>query len=230
MKKLLLILAVLLVGIAATTTTTIFAPGTFSGALFLQQANSDQFSTDATGKLIIKDSALTTNNIVKDTVTLKGTSTFLQMIASGGSGNYKYFDLYNGGSTVLLRRKTDDGVTVLETPIGFSSSGLAIGSALLADSGLTVGGGAKALKILSAAAELDFGSIVTNAVVDLTITVTGADTNSVVLLGLPAAANASVVFNAFVSATNTVTVRAANISTASVDPATGSYRATVINY
>jgi hypothetical protein len=101
---------------------------------------------------------------------------------------------------------------------------------LSATSSFAVGGGSSILAILSAAAELDFGSISTNTTADLTITVTGAGTNSVVLLGLPAASDTNLVFNGFVSATNTVTVRAGNISLTDVDPASGSFRATVIQY
>ena len=51
--------------------------------------------------------------------------------------------------------------------------------------------------------------------------------NDAVSLGLPAAPAAGLLFNAFVSAANTVTVRASNITAAPVDAASATYRATV---
>lgn len=70
---------------------------------------------------------------------------------------------------------------------------------------------------------LDFGSIAAAASADLTITVTGASTGDPVSLSLPSAPAAGIVFNTFVSAANTVTVRASNITGSPVDPASASY-------
>lgn len=81
---------------------------------------------------------------------------------------------------------------------------------------------------LTATAALDFASINAAASEDLTITVAGAAVGDSVSLGLPAAPTAGIVFNAFVSAANTVTVRATNITAAPVNPASATYRATVI--
>ncbi|MBP9100482.1 MAG: hypothetical protein KBF68_03705 [Nitrosomonas sp.] len=81
---------------------------------------------------------------------------------------------------------------------------------------------------LTATAALNFASIAAAASEDLTITVAGAAVGDSVSLGLPAAPTAGIVFNAFVSAANTVTVRATNITAAPVDPASATYRATVI--
>lgn len=84
-----------------------------------------------------------------------------------------------------------------------------------------------ALGIITATAALDFPSIAANAKADLTITVTGATVGDAVFLGLPAAPAAGLVFNAFVSAANTVTVRASNTSAAPVDAASATYRVVV---
>jgi len=84
------------------------------------------------------------------------------------------------------------------------------------------------LGFITATATLDFGSIATTATADLTITVTGAAVGDAVILGLPAAPAAGIVFFAFVSAADTVKVRAMNITGLSVDPASATYRATVI--
>ena len=51
-----------------------------------------------------------------------------------------------------------------------------------------------------------------------------------VILGLPAAPLAGVAFNAFVISANTVTVRAMNYTASSKDPASATYRVTVIGY
>lgn len=83
------------------------------------------------------------------------------------------------------------------------------------------------LKKLSANSALDFPSIAATASADLTITVTGAEVGDAVSLGLPAAPTAGLVFNAFVSAANTVTVRATNVTGTGVDAASATYRVTV---
>lgn len=82
--------------------------------------------------------------------------------------------------------------------------------------------------VLGASATLNFGSIATTASADLTITVAGAAVNNTVVLGLPASPAAGIVFNAFVSAANTVTVRATNVTGSSVDPASATYSVVVL--
>ncbi|MBL8500023.1 MAG: hypothetical protein JNL77_05455 [Nitrosomonas sp.] len=81
---------------------------------------------------------------------------------------------------------------------------------------------------LTATAALDFPSINAAASADLTISVPGAAVNDSVSLGLPAAPTAGIMFRAFVSAANTVTVRATNITGSPVDPVSATYRVTVI--
>jgi hypothetical protein len=82
--------------------------------------------------------------------------------------------------------------------------------------------------ILGASASLDFGSISAAASASLTIAVAGAAVGDAVALGLPAAPAAGIVFFAFVSAANTVTVRAMNITASSVDPAAATYTVDVL--
>lgn len=83
-------------------------------------------------------------------------------------------------------------------------------------------------KILTSSASLDFPSINAASQADLTITVTGAAVNDEVVMGLPAAPTAGIIFNAFVSAANTVTIRATNITAAPVNPAAATYNVAVI--
>lgn len=89
--------------------------------------------------------------------------------------------------------------------------------------GFKSGTGLTLTSILGASAALDFASIAAAASEDLTITVTGASVNNAVSLGLPAAPAAGLVFNAFVSATDTVTVRATNITGTAVDASSATY-------
>lgn len=81
---------------------------------------------------------------------------------------------------------------------------------------------------LSVAAALDFAAIAAAASADLTISVPGAAVGDSVSLGLPAAPAAGLIFQTFVSAAGTVTVRATNITAAAVEAASATYRATVL--
>jgi hypothetical protein len=78
---------------------------------------------------------------------------------------------------------------------------------------------------LTASATLDFASTNAQTSTDLTITVTGAADGDVVSLGVPnASVNANTCYTAWVSATNTVTVRFNNYSSAAVNPASGTFK------
>ena len=82
-------------------------------------------------------------------------------------------------------------------------------------------------QVLTTTATLDFASIAAVASEDKTIAVAGAAVGDSVALGLPAAPAAGIVFNGFVSAADTVTVRATNITASAVDPASADYTAMV---
>jgi hypothetical protein len=94
--------------------------------------------------------------------------------------------------------------------------------------GFIAGNGNTITKVLSGSASLNFGSISAVSQADLTITVTGAAVGDEVIMALPAAPAAGIVFNAFVSATDTVTIRASNITASPVDPAAATYGVIVI--
>lgn len=87
-------------------------------------------------------------------------------------------------------------------------------------------------KTLTATAALNFPITVAGASADLTVTVTGASDGDVVALGVPnASTNVNTLFTAFVSAADTVTVRFQNANLAtSVDPASGTFRVSVLKY
>lgn len=100
----------------------------------------------------------------------------------------------------------------------------------LVSQSIQIGGGTTLLSIRSASAALDFPSIASGASADLTITVTGAAIGDSVSLGLPASPMTGITFNGFVSSADTVSVRAHNYTAGALDPASATYRATVIKF
>ena len=100
---------------------------------------------------------------------------------------------------------------------------IAKGSGTVKSNGITVA------TRLTGTATLDFGSVAAQSFVDLAVTVTGAATGDCVVLGVPTASvTAGIVFSAWVSATNTVTVRAHNYTAGALDPASGLFKAAVV--
>lgn len=96
--------------------------------------------------------------------------------------------------------------------------------------GISVGDGATIDKVLTATAALDFASVAAGATAELTITVTGAAANDGVVLGPPTTISAGLNWNGYVSAANTVTVRIHNTTGVAIDPASATWRATVISF
>lgn len=94
--------------------------------------------------------------------------------------------------------------------------------------GFIVGSGATVSELSAATASLNFPSISAVSQADLTITVAGAAVGDYVVMSLPAAPTAGLVFNAFVSAANTVTVRATNVTASPVDAGAATYGVLVI--
>jgi hypothetical protein len=97
---------------------------------------------------------------------------------------------------------------------------------------LTAGGVNYTLaKTLTATSALNFGNTAAQTSADLTIALTGAADGDVVLLGVPIAAlNADSCYTAFVSAANVVTVRFNNYSAGAINPASGTFRISIIKY
>jgi hypothetical protein len=62
------------------------------------------------------------------------------------------------------------------------------------------------------------------------MTVTGAAVGDAVFLGAPSGLETDLTFSGYVSATNTITVRLHNASGGSIDPASATWRATVIKF
>lgn len=85
-----------------------------------------------------------------------------------------------------------------------------------------------AASYLSATATLDFPSVAAGGSQELTVTVTGAAAGDTVVLGPPAAIEAGLVWNGYVSAVNTVRVRVSNITGAPIDPASASWKVAIV--
>jgi len=96
--------------------------------------------------------------------------------------------------------------------------------------GLAIGGGTTVAKVLSESASLYFGSIAAGAEATLTITVIGALTANTptVSLGWSAALEAGIIVKqAWVSATNYVSITVINVTVTAIDPDDVTCRATV---
>ncbi len=86
-------------------------------------------------------------------------------------------------------------------------------------------------KTLTATGTLDFASTAAQNSSELTITVTGASDGDAVVVGVPnAASSANTCFTARVSASNTVTIKFNNYSAGAIDPASASFRVSVLKY
>lgn len=116
-------------------------------------------------------------------------------------------DLYYDSSAVKVT-KVSQGNTYAGIAAAAAASGDATGSVLInAPRRAKLPGSALAFSGAFAC-----GSLAANTVSDTTMTVTGAAVGDVVALGPPAAPVTGVLFNGFVSATDTVTVRAGNVT------------------
>jgi hypothetical protein len=163
------------------------------------------------------NTAITGNLTASGTVTSTGGS----IVSSGTISNYPSIAVVAGGHGISMTADSTQGY--IQTP----------GNTIPIDlqgSGVKIGSGATITRVLSATATLDFPSIGSNDTETLTITVTGAVAGDSVLLGCPAGLDAGLIFCASVTAADTVTVRMHNSSGGSIDPASGTFRATVIRF
>lgn len=97
------------------------------------------------------------------------------------------------------------------------------------DNGFIAGTGATVTSVLTAESTINFPEIAAGATADSSgITVTGAAVGNAVMVGVPAAIEAGIVVTAYVSAADTVKVRAANVTASPINPASGSFRVVVV--
>ena len=152
-----------------------------------------------------------------------GTGTARALQFSVGGTNYWRVET-NGNFTPLLDVTYDVGNSGANT-VRAVYSGKVVSDSTRADQGLFVGG-QRLTKYLQASATLDFDL---TAVVsqDLTVTVSGAALGDQVAIGVPnGSVTADTVFWGWVSATDTVTIRASRIA-GTPNPASGSFKVSV---
>jgi len=182
-------------------------------------------SGGTTPNITIANAAVSTTGVVTaSTQTFGGAKTFNGVLNASSDLNVTGLSALTGGATIGTMATTSS----LTHVIGVNSSN-AIGEIGVGD-GIKFSAGFLGLDSYKTIAIMDFPNTSAQSSSDLTSTVTGAVAGSPVLLGVP---NASVVANtsysAWVSSTNTVTVRFNNYSSSSANPASGSFYLIVLN-
>lgn len=169
--------------------------------------------------------------VIRPVVTQSGTAGYNGLLVdvtetSTGSGNKNLIEARLGGSIYW----SVDNAGRMRLPQNAIELGNASDTTVArASAGRISVEGSLVAHVLSATATLDFGSVAAQSFADLTITVTGAATGDCVSLGVPTASvTAGIVYSAWVSATNTVTVRAHNYTAGPLDPASGSFKAAIV--
>jgi len=207
----------------------------YSGSVWVSYADNLQnlamlginATANTTNRLTVASSAVLLTNDSSGNIQL-----VVNKAASSNTATVLYQDNYSGRAEIGLAG--DDNFHFKVSPDGSTWNNALVITAgsgnVDLSSGFTVAGGTPVKSILSATAALDFPSIAANSSADLTVTVTGAATGASVELGLPTAPTAGIIYMGFVSAANTVTVRAFNVTGSAINPASQSFRATVINF
>jgi hypothetical protein len=153
------------------------------------------------------------------TLTSNSTSENSLLRFKGGASN-KYSIGFNDPGTPQMIFYDDANSAYLGS---WNATGLTITNAA------TIGGGSALAAVRTATATLNFPSTASGAVADLTVTVTGAAANDTVIVGPPAGSvTSTATYTAWVSSANTVTVRFSPKATE--DPASGTFRVTVISF
>jgi hypothetical protein len=143
--------------------------------------------------------------------------------ANGGSINTS-----NGGGSI---NTTGTG----SIQLGVSTTRTTLNGNASADRTVTLPNitGTLPIALISASTALNFPNIISNNFQDLTITLTGAATSDVVFVtcisgGRTAPDDTKLLFEAFVSASNTVTVRAHNKTPGDINPASYNFKVAII--
>lgn len=124
------------------------------------------------------------------------------------------------GSTVAIDVTDSDGIKAMN-----QYSGYAVGNTFVLNGSNT---DCVDLSPITGSGTLNFGDLATLTSETLTITVTGAAVGDVVNLGVPnGSMTAGLIFFAWVSAVNTVSVQCYNSTTGNINPASGTFKATI---
>ena len=200
----------------------------------------------ATTKLATFPGAITASGTVTLTSVVHGTTT-LEMISGNlfiggglntlgsiswgngwgtlsGGGGAPVVITAAGATEIILGKKTTASA-------GFDVTGNLTASGLVTAASINLGG-STVTDILTATATLNFASILAGGFEDLTISVTGAVVGSTAVANPPVGSvTNNITYDAWVSAADVVTVRASNNNLiTAMDPASGTFRATVFNF
>lgn len=85
-------------------------------------------------------------------------------------------------------------------------------------------------RLLTTTASITFSPVGASTTSDITIALTGCSVNDVVMIGPPASITAGLNFTGYVSAAGVVSLRASNVTGASITPATATYRVTTMGF
>lgn len=130
----------------------------------------------------------------------------------------------NAGTDLVFSARADDGVTAVANPVYITRAD----NVLRAQSGVAIGAsGAWLKKHLSATATWDPASLAAGQYDSTTVTVTGAAVGDTVNVGFSNAVPAGCLLFGAVTASGTVTVTLLNVTTGTVDLASGTLRADV---
>lgn len=152
------------------------------------------------------------------------------------SGNFARLEPQGASAGVIIG--TNLGNTYIDTvsAITMRSGGAVVGSfassGFSCAPGVVVGSSGTQIKLIkSATATLDFGSTAAGTSSELTIALTGAVDGDDVIVSPPnAATNANSCYSARVSAADTVSVKFNNYSSGAIDPASGTFRVSLIQF
>lgn len=163
-----------------------------------------------------------------------GTAAIVNTGTSGSTIGLLNGDNTYGGQSIFghITGVTTNIITELTVTAGVTVDGV-----LLKDGRVFAGGGvnpnssggARFTKLLTNKSSLNFGSISSGASEDLTITVSGATVSNPVVLGLPSNPTGGIIYMGFVSASDTVTVRATNITSSPINPPAQTFGVYVFN-
>lgn len=175
--------------------------GTNGGLVAINDSDGLRFvSTSATA---IIQSALATSGGTDTVFTVQPVNTF--------AAADRVFNILNGDGTVLGRILGD-------------------GTYITGAGGITIGAsGATISKTVRLSQAVDVASVAAQTCLDTSLTVTGAVTGAECAVGLPASPTANLGFSCYVSAADTVQLRACNPTGGAIDPASATYSVRTFN-
>ena len=157
------------------------------------------------------------------------TNTYISGNTVFGTSHKSSFEIFAGlpypTNTFIVGNIFTDGTTVGKPVILNEATPVISNYISNATTGLYAYGGNEISRFVSRSSALDFGSIAANTTAELTIAVTAniTTTNWSVVVTPETGMESGLVWCAYVSAANTVTVRVANVTIAAIDPASKTF-------